>query len=47
MTTAKIGSMSGIVVDKPHAQCFYTASKAVIYQLTRSLAAEWAMEERA
>ena len=37
-----IGSMSGIVVNKPQPQCFYNASKAAVHQLTKSLAAEWA-----
>ncbi len=39
-----IGSMSGIVVNKPQPQCFYNASKAAVHQLTKSLAAEWAMK---
>jgi NAD(P)-dependent dehydrogenase (short-subunit alcohol dehydrogenase family) len=37
-----IGSMSGIIVNKPQPQSFYNASKAAVHQLTRSLAAEWA-----
>lgn len=37
-----IGSMSGIIVNKPQAQSYYNASKAAVHQLTRSLAAEWA-----
>lgn len=37
-----IGSMSGIIVNKPQPQCFYNASKAAVHQLTKSLAAEWA-----
>jgi NAD(P)-dependent dehydrogenase (short-subunit alcohol dehydrogenase family) len=37
-----IGSMSGVVVNKPQEQCYYNASKAAVHQLTRSLAAEWA-----
>jgi NAD(P)-dependent dehydrogenase (short-subunit alcohol dehydrogenase family) len=36
-----IGSMSGIIVNKPQPQSFYNASKAAVHQLTRSLAAEW------
>jgi NAD(P)-dependent dehydrogenase (short-subunit alcohol dehydrogenase family) len=36
-----IGSMSGVVVNKPQPQSFYNASKAAVHQLTRSLAAEW------
>lgn len=37
-----IGSMSGIIVNKPQPQSFYNASKAAVHQLTKSLAAEWA-----
>jgi NAD(P)-dependent dehydrogenase (short-subunit alcohol dehydrogenase family) len=37
-----IGSMSGLVVNKPQAQASYNASKAGVHQLTKSLAAEWA-----
>ena len=37
-----IGSMSGVIVNKPQAQSYYNASKAAVHQLTRSLAAEWA-----
>lgn len=36
-----IGSMSGIIVNKPQPQSFYNASKAAVHQLTKSLAAEW------
>src|ERR1035437_1667225 len=36
-----IGSMSGIVVNRPQWQPAYNASKAAVHQLTRSLAAEW------
>lgn len=36
-----IGSMSGIIVNKPQPQAFYNASKAAVHQLTKSLAAEW------
>jgi NAD(P)-dependent dehydrogenase (short-subunit alcohol dehydrogenase family) len=36
-----IGSMSGLIVNKPQPQCFYNASKAAVHHLTRSLAAEW------
>jgi NAD(P)-dependent dehydrogenase (short-subunit alcohol dehydrogenase family) len=36
-----IGSMSGIVVNRPQGQSHYNASKAAVHQLTRSLAAEW------
>lgn len=37
-----IGSMSGIVVNKPQPQAYYNASKAAVHHLTKSLAAEWA-----
>ncbi len=37
-----IGSMSGIIANKPQPQAFYNASKAAVHHLTRSLAAEWA-----
>lgn len=37
-----IGSMSGIIANKPQEQAFYNASKAAVHHLTRSLAAEWA-----
>lgn len=37
-----IGSMSGFIVNKPHAQSYYNVSKAAVHHLTRSLAAEWA-----
>lgn len=36
-----IGSMSGIIVNKPQPQSFYNASKAAVHHLTKSLAAEW------
>lgn len=36
-----IGSMSGIIVNKPQPQSFYNASKASVHQMTKSLAAEW------
>lgn len=36
-----VGSMSGIIVNKPQPQSFYNASKAAVHQLTKSLAAEW------
>lgn len=36
-----MGSMSGIIVNKPQEQSFYNASKAGVHQLTKSLAAEW------
>lgn len=37
-----VGSMSGIIVNRPQGQAHYNASKAAVHQLTRSLAAEWA-----
>lgn len=37
-----IGSISGIVVNRPQWQASYNASKAAVHQLTKSLAAEWA-----
>lgn len=37
-----IGSMSGIVVNRPQPQAAYNASKAGVHMLTKSLAAEWA-----
>ena len=36
-----VGSMSGIIVNKPQPQCSYNASKAALHHLTKSLAAEW------
>ena len=36
-----IGSMSGLIVNKPQPQSYYNASKAAVHQLTKSLAAEW------
>jgi NAD(P)-dependent dehydrogenase (short-subunit alcohol dehydrogenase family) len=37
-----LGSMSGLVVNKPQPQAAYNASKAAVHMLTKSLAAEWA-----
>ena len=37
-----IGSMSGLICNRPQKQTYYNASKAAVHQLTRSLAAEWA-----
>lgn len=37
-----IGSMSGLIVNRPQMQPAYNASKAAVHQLTKSLAAEWA-----
>lgn len=36
-----VGSMSGVIVNKPQPQAYYNASKAAVHQLTKSLAAEW------
>ena len=36
-----IGSMSGLIVNRPQPQSYYNASKAAVHHLTRSLAAEW------
>ncbi|MGA8587350.1 MAG: SDR family oxidoreductase [Roseiarcus sp.] len=36
-----IGSMSGVIVNKPQPQANYNASKAAVHHLTKSLAAEW------
>ncbi|WP_210529995.1 SDR family NAD(P)-dependent oxidoreductase [Rubellimicrobium arenae] len=37
-----LGSMSGVIVNRPQGQAHYNASKAAVHQLTKSLAAEWA-----
>jgi NAD(P)-dependent dehydrogenase (short-subunit alcohol dehydrogenase family) len=37
-----VGSMSGLIVNRPQWQPAYNASKAAVHQLTKSLAAEWA-----
>ena len=37
-----IGSMSGLIVNRPQEQAAYNASKAGVHQYIRSLAAEWA-----
>ena len=37
-----VGSMSGLIVNRPQPQSYYNASKAAVHQLTKSLAAEWA-----
>lgn len=36
-----VGSMSGVIANKPQPQSFYNASKAAVHHLTKSLAAEW------
>jgi len=36
-----IGSMSGIIANRPQPQSFYNTSKAGVHMLTKSLAAEW------
>ena len=40
-SVVNIGSMSGLIVNKPQPQSFYNASKAAVHHLTKSLAAEW------
>lgn len=37
-----VGSMSGIIVNRPQMQPAYNASKAAVHHLTKSLAVEWA-----
>ncbi|AYY11680.1 glucose 1-dehydrogenase [Actinobacteria bacterium YIM 96077] len=37
-----IGSISGLIVNRPQMQPAYNSSKAAVHQLTKSLAAEWA-----
>lgn len=37
-----VGSISGMIVNRPQMQPAYNASKAAVHQLTNSLAAEWA-----
>ena len=41
-TIVNMGSMSGLVVNRPQEQASYNASKAAVHHLTKSLAAEWA-----
>ena len=36
-----VGSMSGVIANKPQPQSYYNASKAAVHHLTKSLAAEW------
>jgi len=38
-----LGSMSGLIVNRPQFQSHYNASKAAVHQLTKSLAVEWAV----
>lgn len=37
-----LGSMSGLIVNKPQPQSVYNLSKAAVHMLTKSLACEWA-----
>ena len=37
-----IGSMSGLIVNRPQGQAHYNSSKAAVHHLTKSFAAEWA-----
>ncbi|RWO22458.1 MAG: SDR family oxidoreductase [Mesorhizobium sp.] len=37
-----IGSMSGLIVNRPQPQAYYNASKAAVHHLTKCLAVEWA-----
>lgn len=37
-----IGSMSGIISNRPQKQTYYNAAKAAVHQMSSSLAAEWA-----
>lgn len=37
-----IGSISGLIVNRPQFQAGYNASKAAVHHLTKSLAVEWA-----
>jgi NAD(P)-dependent dehydrogenase (short-subunit alcohol dehydrogenase family) len=41
-SVVNIGSISGIIVNRPQMQPAYNASKAAVHHLTKSLAAEWA-----
>jgi NAD(P)-dependent dehydrogenase (short-subunit alcohol dehydrogenase family) len=43
-TMVNIGSISGLIVNRPQFQAPYNASKAALHQLTRSFAAEWAQD---
>lgn len=37
-----VGSISGLIINRPQWQASYNASKAAVHQLTKSLALEWA-----
>jgi NAD(P)-dependent dehydrogenase (short-subunit alcohol dehydrogenase family) len=37
-----VGSISGLIVNRPQGQSSYNASKAAVHHLTKCLAAEWA-----
>jgi NAD(P)-dependent dehydrogenase (short-subunit alcohol dehydrogenase family) len=39
-----VGSMSGVIVNRPQPQAYYNASKAAVHHLTKSLAVEWAQK---
>ena len=41
-SVVNLGSMSGIISNKPQPQAPYNASKAAVHMLTKSLACEWA-----
>ncbi len=41
-SVVNIGSMSGLIVNRPQWQPAYNASKAAVHHLTKSLAVEWA-----
>lgn len=41
-SVVNIGSMSGLIVNRPQMQPAYNASKAAVHHLTKSLAVEWA-----
>lgn len=37
-----MGSISGLIINRPQFQTYYNASKAAVHHLTRGIAAEWA-----
>ena len=37
-----VGSMSGLIVNKPQPQAPYNVSKAAVHMMTKSMACEWA-----